>query len=126
VTRLVREHAFHELPDPEPVDARRFLARHGEEVALDLLAHKAADLRAKDRTADEHAAFARFRELVAVERSSPHRLRDLAIDGGDLIAAGFSESPELGRVLALLLAEVVEDPARNERSWLLERAARER
>jgi hypothetical protein len=29
-------------------------------------------------------------------------------------------------VLALLLAEVVEEPARNERSWLLERAARER
>lgn len=126
VTRLVREHAFHELPDPEPVDARRFLARHGEEVALDLLAHKAADMRAKDRTADEHAAFARFRELVAVERSSPHRLADLAVDGRDLIEAGFSEGPEVGRVLALLLADVVEEPALNERGPLLERAARER
>jgi len=125
VTKLVREHAFHELPDPRPVDARRLLARHGDEVTLDLLSHKAADMRGKDRTADEHAAFARLRELVSAERSSPHRLADLAIDGGDLIGAGFSEGPELGRVLDLLLAEVVEEPARNEREWLLERALEE-
>jgi putative nucleotidyltransferase with HDIG domain len=126
VTRLVREHAFHELPEPEPVDARRFLLRHGEEAAQDLLAHKAADMRAKERTDEEHAAFARFRELVAAEGSSPHRLADLALDGDDLIAAGFREGPELGRVLALLLAEVVEEPSRNERDWLLARAAGER
>ena len=125
VTRLVREHAFHELADPRPVDARRFLARHGEEAALDLLAHKAADMCAKDRTAAEHDAFARFRELVAAERSSPHRLAHLAVDGGDLIETGFREGPELGRVLALLLAEVVEEPERNERAWLLARAAEE-
>jgi tRNA nucleotidyltransferase (CCA-adding enzyme) len=126
VTRLVREHAFHELPNPQAVDARRFLARHGEEAALDLLAHKAADMGAKDRTEAEHAAFARFRRLVASERSSPHRLADLAIDGADLIAAGFEEGPELGRVLALLLADVVEEPERNERDLLLARAAEER
>jgi tRNA nucleotidyltransferase (CCA-adding enzyme) len=125
VTRLVREHAFEELPEPLAVDARRFLARHGEEAALDLLAHKAADMHAKDRTAEEHAAHQRFRELVAAERSSPHRLADLAVDGSDLIGAGYREGPELGRVLALLLEEVVEEPQRNERDWLLARAARD-
>jgi tRNA nucleotidyltransferase/poly(A) polymerase len=122
VTQLVREHAFHELPDPAAVDARRFLARHGDEVALDLLAHKAADMAAKERTPTEHAAFARFRELVAQERASPHTLGALAVDGSDLIGLGFRESPELGRVLALLLGEVVEDPERNTREWLLERS----
>ena len=122
VTQLVREHAFHELPDPAAVDARRFLARHGDEVALDLLAHKAADMAAKERSPTEHAAFARFRELVARERASPHTLGALAVDGSDLIALGFRESPELGHVLALLLAEVVEDPERNTREWLLERS----
>lgn len=126
VTALVREHAFHELADAQPVDGRRFLARHGEEAANDLLAHKVADMRGKDRTDDEHAAFARFREVVAAELSSPHRLADLAIDGEVLIASGFDEGPELGRVLAILLGEVVEDPNRNEREWLLARAGRER
>jgi putative nucleotidyltransferase with HDIG domain len=122
VTRLVGEHAFHELADPQPVDARRFLARHGDELALDLLAHKAADLHGKVRSEDEHAAFARFRELVAAERASPHTLAALAVSGDDLIAAGFREGPELGRVLATLLDEVVEEPRRNERDRLLERA----
>ena len=122
VSLLVREHAFHELPDAQPVDGRRFLARHGAAAANDLLAHKAADMRGKDRTDAEHAAFARFRDVVAAQRSSPHRLADLAIDGTDLIASGLREGPELGRVLALLLDDVVEDPARNERVWLLARA----
>jgi tRNA nucleotidyltransferase/poly(A) polymerase len=122
VTRLVREHAFHELASPRPLDARRFLARHGDELALDLLAHKAADLRGKHRSDAEHAALARFRELVAEERSSPHTLADLAVTGDDLIAAGFREGPELGRVLAVLLDEVVEEPRLNERDRLLERA----
>ena len=125
VGRLVHEHAFHELPDPQPLDARRFLARHGTELALDLLAHKAADMRGKHRTEAENAALARFRELVEAERHQPHELSQLAVDGADLIAAGFREGPELGRVLQLLLREVVEEPERNTREWLLDRAARE-
>jgi tRNA nucleotidyltransferase (CCA-adding enzyme) len=122
VTRLVHEHAFHELSDPQPVDARRFLASHGDALASDLLAHKAADMAAKERSPSEHAALARFRALVAQERTSPHTLGALAVDGSDLIALGFRESPELGQALALLLAEVVEEPERNTREWLLERS----
>ena len=122
VTRLVREHAFHELRDPQPVDARRFLARYGERLAADLLAHKAADMRAKERTDVEHESLAHFRELVERERSQPHRLTDLAVDGSDLIAIGFREGPDLGRILRTLLDEVVEQPARNDRDALLARA----
>jgi putative nucleotidyltransferase with HDIG domain len=122
VTRIVREHPFAELAEPQPVDARRFLARHGDRLALDLLAHKAADFRGKDRTPEEHAALARFRELVESELGSPHRLADLAVDGDDLLGIGYREGPELGRTLQALLAEVVEDPTRNEREVLLARA----
>ena len=57
----------------------------------------------------------RFRTLVEQERAQPHRLADLEVDGADLIAAGFAEGPELGSVLRTLLAEVVEDPERNDR-----------
>ena len=64
------------------------------------------------------------RQLLAVlaERESPYRLRDLAVDGADLIELGFGEGPELGRVLAALLDEVIEEPARNTRKALLGRA----
>ena len=46
VVRLVREHPF-TVRGEAPVDARRFLARHGERLARDLLAHRAADLAGK-------------------------------------------------------------------------------
>jgi len=46
----------------------------------------------------------------------------LAVTGQDLAAAGIPAGPVMGRVLAALLEEVLDDPARNERSLLLARA----
>ena len=122
VVRLVREHSF-SLPDePTAADARRFLARHGERLAGDLLAHRAADLAGKQVPAEEWERLAAFGALIEQEREQPHRLADLAVDGDDLIEAGFREGPLLGRVLQTLLAEVVEEPERNSREQLLTRA----
>ena len=64
--------------------------------------------------------------LLERERASPHTLPELAIDGSDLIAAGFKPGPELGRLLAELLTRVVEDPSKNTREQLLAEAERER
>ena len=52
----------------------------------------------------------------------PHRLSDLAIDGGDLITIGLAEGPRIGEVLATLLARVVDDPTLNTRERLIELA----
>jgi hypothetical protein len=122
VVRLVREHPFAPDGEPSPVDARRFLARHGERLAHDLLAHRGADLTGKSVPEREWDWLERFRTLVEQERAQPHRLADLEVDGVDLIAAGYFEGPELGRVLQTLLDEVVENPGRNRRELLLSRA----
>ena len=124
VTRIVRHHAFR-LDDVGGKRARRFLAEHGDVLALDLVAHKRADLRAKNVPREEHEAVERFREALERELASPHRLRDLAVDGSDLIALGFDPGPKLGRTLRLLLREVVDEPSLNRREALLERAERE-
>lgn len=47
--------------------------------------------------------------------------KDLAVNGGDLVALGCS-GPEIGRILDLLLSEVQEEKVKNERAPLLERA----
>ena len=125
VVRLVRGHAFHVDADADGVWARRFLAEHGQPLAGELLDHKEADLRAKRIGDWELPALARLRVLVETESASPYRLSDLAIDGADLIELGFAESPQLGRVLAGLLDEVIENPALNTREALLERAREE-
>ena len=122
VTDLVRAHAFRLDRGITAVDARRFLAEHGSEGARELLALKRADLAAKNVPAAEHEALAVLVVLVSEQAGAPHRLRDLAIDGSDLIAAGFREGPELGHVLNGLLDAVIVDPALNIRETLLERA----
>ena len=51
----------------------------------------------------------------------PLTLRDLAITGDDLIAAGVRAGPEVGETLARLLGDVLDDPTRNTREQLLAR-----
>ena len=123
VTRIVAAHAF-SLDDVDELFARRFLREHGNELAFDLVAHKEADLRGKQVPLSELDAAARLRALLEQERSKPHRLEDLAVDGSDLIELGFGEGPKLGRALESLLDDVVEDPTLNTRDELLVRARR--
>ncbi len=61
----------------------------------------------------------------AVERiraaGEPLTLKDLAVKGDDLITAGVRPGPDVGEALARLLDEVLEDPTRNTKEYLLSR-----
>jgi tRNA nucleotidyltransferase (CCA-adding enzyme) len=122
----VRIVGAHDLPvvDVDAAAARRLLARFGDEVALDLAAHKVADLEGKRVPTAERDANLRLRELLEQERTQPHRIADLAVDGRDLIELGFREGPEVGAALAGLLDAVLDDPTLNTRDGLLEEARR--
>jgi tRNA nucleotidyltransferase (CCA-adding enzyme) len=113
------------LAGGDALEARQLLARHGEELVLDLLDHWDADLRGRDRSPrveEKLESVRRFRSVVQAEVASPHRLSDLAVDGSDLIELGYRPGPGLGRALDELLHAVVGDPALNRRATLLERA----
>jgi tRNA nucleotidyltransferase/poly(A) polymerase len=124
VVRIVRRHMFRPGKG-DALRARRFLRRNGDELAFDLIDHKQADLLGKRGSdgepppLEEIAAVADFREMVRQELSSPHRLRDLAVDGNDLIELGFRPGPQLGRILHDLLDSVVDEPVLNTRAQLL-------
>ncbi len=121
VKRIIARHSF-PLDDVDELRARRFLREHGESLALDLVAHKDADLQGKNPDPSEVDAVVRLRELIEQEGANPHRLADLALDGSDLMALGFEPGPELGRALESLLDAVVDDPSLNERETLERRA----
>jgi tRNA nucleotidyltransferase (CCA-adding enzyme) len=55
------------------------------------------------------------------DAADPLVLRDLAVSGDDLLAAGVRPGPDVGATLERLLQEVLEDPARNTREHLLAR-----
>jgi tRNA nucleotidyltransferase (CCA-adding enzyme) len=122
VVRLVAAHDFHLDGEVDGPAARRFLAAHGLEEARLLLQLKHADLAVKNVGEEEPAALERLARAIEEERESPHRLSDLAVNGNDLIDAGFREGPALGAALARLLDEVLDDPELNDRDALLSRA----
>jgi tRNA nucleotidyltransferase (CCA-adding enzyme) len=123
VVRIVRSHMI-DTSRAEPLRARRLLARYGDSLLSDLLDHKDADLRGKgDRPAtDDLAKLARLRKVVAEQRREPHRIRDLAVNGNDLIGIGYRPGPAIGQALRKLLDEVVRNPELNTKGQLLERA----
>ena len=51
----------------------------------------------------------------------PLTVKALAVKGEDLLAAGVRPGPDVGETLERLLAEVLEDPSRNTRDYLLSR-----
>jgi tRNA nucleotidyltransferase (CCA-adding enzyme) len=94
---------------PEPRDAarvRRWLAETGE-FADDLLVRASEGLK---------------KAVSAIRaKQPPLAIKDLAVRGDDLIAAGVRPGPEVGEALARLLDEVLEDPSRNTKEYLLSR-----
>jgi tRNA nucleotidyltransferase (CCA-adding enzyme) len=123
VVRIVRSHMI-DTSRAEPLRARRLLARYGDSLLWDLLDHKEADLRGKGDRPDDNdlAKLARLRKVVIEQRRQPHRIRDLAVNGNDLIAAGYRPGPAIGHALRKLLDEVVRSPDLNTKEQLLKRA----
>jgi tRNA nucleotidyltransferase (CCA-adding enzyme) len=100
-----------QLPDvPDTVSVRRWLAHVGP-AADDLI------------TVAEAQGADALRGAVEIERRKGAALtiRDLAVNGTDLMEAGVPEGPEVRRVLEQLLEAVLEAPSLNDRDVLLAR-----
>jgi len=99
-------------PDPKRIsDVRRWLSETGP-APDDLLALLAA-------TTPRSPLPAVVQAIRAAH--DPLTLKDLAVGGEDLIAAGVRPGPDIGAMLQRLLGEVLEDPKRNQRDQLLDR-----
>lgn len=122
VFTLVRWHMF--VYDKEVTDAyiRRFIRRVGVENIEDMI-----NLRIADRLGSGAKRTSwRLEEMQARIREQliqPFTLRDLQIDGEDLMRElTVRPGPILGTILRELFEEVLEDPNRNTREHLLDRA----
>lgn len=119
ILTLVERHDC-ELPLSERV-VRRNLARYGEETLRLLLAVKRADnLAQAPAYRDRQRLLDQWEDLLEVVLSSQacFSLRQLAVKGGDLTALGLS-GPAVGRALAELLDQVLDEKLPNDRAILL-------
>jgi len=129
VCHLVREHMFHYEDCWSDAAVRRFVARAGgdspEEISKNLNA--LFDLRRCDSYAmagiEPPAGFLLpFQDRIdeVLEKGRALSVKDLAVTGHDLMAAGAAPGKTLGIILKKLLEAVLEDPALNTKESLLE------
>lgn len=122
----VRLIAWHDrnLGDSLP-EIRKSISELGEEWFLPLLEVKTSDVEAQSdyQRGEKLDKIEYWRNAFEEIRCAGDclSLKDLAVSGKDLIAAGAAPGKEIGRILHEMLEEVLREPAHNTREYLLEK-----
>lgn len=120
ILRLIRYHDREIIPQPNAV--ARAVNQIGEDIFLDLLKVKRADRAAQNPVDMEKdlKTIVRIEEIYMelLEKEHCLKLKDLAINGEELVRMGFKEGPEIGKVLEALLDRALADPTLNDRKIL--------
>ncbi len=115
---------YHDMQIVSKKQIRRLLNKIGEDNLIDLLKVKEADMKAQNLDFYD----IRHNELEVVrteinsilEEEQCFKLKDLKINGNDLIKMGINPGKEVGIVLNTLLDRVLENPQLNTREKLIE------
>lgn len=119
---LVREHMYRYESSWKDSTVRRFMARIGDDALDDLLALREADCRSRDLEG-ELKSLSELRSRIEAERRTRATVsvNDLAVDGDVVMReTGLEPGPAVGAVLHRLLERVLDDPALNTKSKLID------
>ena len=130
VCHLVKEHMFHYETSWSDAAVRRFIIRVKPECLEDLYDLRLADMygmyneKVDIRYSASVALLLELKERIQkeLEKKTALSLKNLAVNGRDLIQLGIPAGKELGAILNELLNCVIEDPAMNQKELLLKTA----
>lgn len=126
VSRLVLYHDYINGIEPDSRIVRRAVHKIGEDIFPFLFLVSRADIMAqsdymrKEKLANVKAWEDCYQEIQKAEACIS--LKNLAISGKDLMEAGIPAGKKLGSILDSLLLEVLENPDKNTREYLLSKA----
>lgn len=124
VEKLVRWHMF--LSDTEQITlsaVRRVIANVGKENVEELMDLRTCDRIGSGRPVENPYRLRKYRAMIDEAMRDPISVGMLAIDGNSLISE-FKMEPgrKIGLILHALLGEVLDDPQKNTKEYLLKRA----
>lgn len=130
VCHLIENHMFHYESSWSDAAVRRFIVRVGLDSFDDLIDLRLADMYGKynaDVRLHNSAGCANLVELTdrvkaLAAQSCALSLKDLKVNGKDLIAEGIPAGKKLGKILNELFQTVLDDPEMNDREKLLKLA----
>lgn len=124
VCTLIERHMLDIGGKTKPVKVRRWRSELGDALLEDLIKHRMADCMGKGEINYDHLkALARLEKIRedAVDQGVPVSVKQLKIKGGEIAALGIA-GRAIGDIQRQLLHEVMSDPSRNDRDWLITRA----
>jgi len=122
ITHLILNHMFSYTHDWTDSAVRRFISRIGIDYLDRLFMLRDADLKATTgQCPDSTKELEELKQRInkELEERNAITLKDLAINGNDLIALGFQKDKRLGNTLNILLDKVIDDPKLNTKDDLL-------
>ncbi len=120
VARLVDNHMFETKSYYSDRAIRRFINKIGQDLIF-----KQIDLRIADKKGGGYPesikGVAKLKKKIQEElaKKPPFGPKDLALKGNDLLAFGFQEGPEIGKILKTLVELVIDEPEKNSREELI-------
>lgn len=127
IKKVVRLVEFHdERPGYNEKKIRKSIVKIGLEAFPELFAVKRADTLAQSNyMREEKLESINVFESVyyeILEKKDCVTKKDLMISGRDLIDIGIKQGPEIGEVIDILFKEVVDEPTKNDKEYLINRA----
>lgn len=122
VVKLVRYHLFYYNVD-EVTDSsvRRLIVKVGVEDIEDLIRLRMCDRIGSGVPKAEPYKLRHFRFMVEKLLRDPISVGMLKVTGADVMKLGVNPGPKIGKVLNVLLEDVLDDPKRNTEDYLLPR-----
>ena len=124
VAHLIRHHMFvYDVGAVTEAGVRRLLARVGPANMEDLIALRVADRLGSGVPKAQPYRLRHFQYMVDKVQHDPISAKMLKVNGHDLMdELKIKPGPKIGAILDVLLAEVIEEPQKNDKDILLARA----
>jgi putative nucleotidyltransferase with HDIG domain len=120
VVSLVKNHMFPADWKLSSCTVRRLISRVGESLIRDLIVLRIGDRLGSGKAMLSMGKIGKLMDMVELELANPiFSLKNLAINGQDLIELGMSPGPEFSRILLALLEQVKENPELNNKELML-------
>lgn len=124
VVNLVRWHMFFSDPDKITLSAvRRMIVNVGEENIWNLLNVRICDRIGSGRPKEQPFRFRKYKSMVEEALRDPISTKMLKIDGSRIMEVTREmPGPRIGNIMNALLEDVLDDPTKNTKEYLEERA----
>lgn len=124
VVNLVKNHMFYyQVDEVTAASVRRLIVKVGRDNLQDLIHLRMADRVGSGTPKALPYKLQHLQYMMEKVQNDPVSVKMLKINGNDLLSdLHMDPSPKMGAVLDVLLSEVLEDPERNTKEYLLARA----